>query len=161
MGLGGEKHFHKYHRLLSLVRWSLLKAAKTLLLLLVERFCKASEPLIFGLDETIERRRGERIKARGIYRDPVRSSKSHMVKCSGLRWMCMMLLCKVPWARRVWALPFLSALAPSERYCKEQGKRHKKITDWARQIILQLHRWLSGRLLVVLADSSYAALELL
>lgn len=161
MGLGSEKRFHKYHRVLSLVKWSLLKAGKTLLLLLVQRFYAASEPLVFDLDETIERRRGERIKAKGIYRDPVRSSKSHFVKCSGLRWMCLMLLCRIPWAQRVWALPFLTILAPSERYCVEQGRQHKKITDWARQMIFQLYRWMKGRTLIVVADSTYAALELL
>jgi hypothetical protein len=41
-----------------------------------------------------------------------------------------MLLCRVGWAQRVWALPFLSVLAPSERYCTQQGKGHKKITQW-------------------------------
>ncbi len=161
MGLGEEKRFHKYHRVLSLVKWSALKASRLLLSLLVKCFCTAEEPLVFGLDETIERRRGEKIKAKGIYRDAVRSSHSHFVKCSGLRWMSLMLLVNIPWAGRIWALPFLSALAPSERYCKEQGKPHKKITDWARQMVFQLHRWLQGRLLVVVADSSYAVLDLL
>lgn len=161
MGLGEEKRFHKYHRVLSGVKWSTLQASRLLLLLLIKCFCTEGEPLVFGLDETIERRRGEKIKAKGIYRDPVRSSHSHFVKCSGLRWMSLMLLVNIPWAGRVWALPFLSALAPSERYCKDQGKPHKKVTDWARQMVFQLHRWLQGRLLVMVADSSYAVLDFL
>lgn len=161
VGLGWEKGFSNYHRFLSRSRWSALKAARILLLLLVETFCAKDEPLIFGIDETIERRRGANIKAKGIYRDPVRSSRSHFVKCSGLRWMCVMLLPPITWAQRVWALPFLSALAPSERYCKEQKQRHKKITDWARQLLLLLARWLPGRKIIVTADSSYSALELL
>lgn len=161
MGLGEEKRFHKYHRVLSLVKWSTRKGSRLLLSLLVKCFCTAEEPLVFGIDETIERRRGEKIKAKGIYRDAVRSSHSHFVKCSGLRWMSMMLLTSIPWAGRVWALPFLSALAPSQRYCEQQGKPHKKIADWARQMVFQLHRWLQGRLLVVVADSSYAVLDLL
>jgi hypothetical protein len=160
MGLQDEKRFHKYHRVLSLVKWSLLKAAKTLLLLLVNRFCDPDQPIVLGIDETIERRRGDHIKAKGIYRDPVRSSKSHFVKCSGLRWVCLMLLTKIPWAARVWALPFLCALAPSERYHQQQGKKHKTITDWARQMILLVHRWLKRRIVIV-ADSTYAAIELL
>jgi len=110
---------------------------------------------------TIERRRGAKIAAKGIYRDPVRSSKEHFVKTSGLRWVCMMLLTPIPWAKRVWALPFLSVLAPSERYSEHRKRRHKKITDWGRQMIRQLRRWLPGRYLVVVADSSYAVLELL
>ena len=66
----------------------------------------------------------------------------------------------IPWVKRVWALPFLTVLAPSEGY-NEQHRRHKKITDWGRQMIRQLRRWLPGRSLVVVADSSYAVLELL
>jgi len=161
MGLSDEKRFHKYHRVLSLVKWSMLQASRILLDLLIKYFYTEDEPLVFGIDETIERRRGTQIKARGIYRDPVRSSHSHFVKCSGLRWVCLTLLCKIPWAGRIWALPFLTALAPSERFCKEQGKPHKKITDWARQMIFQLHRWVKGRTLIIVADSTYAALELL
>lgn len=160
-GLGSEKAFCKYHRFLSRARWSGLKAARILLKLLIEDFCKPDGPLVFGLDETIGRRRGSKVKAKGIYRDPVRSSHSHFVKCSGLRWMCLMLLCPVSWAGRAWALPFLTVLAPSERYCKEQGKKHKKTTDWARQMTRLASRWTAGRKVVVVADSSYSALGLL
>jgi DDE superfamily endonuclease len=80
------------------------------------------------------------------------------VKSSGLRWVCLMLLVPVPWARRVWALPFLSVLAPSERYYADRGKRHKKITDWARQSLLLLRRWWPQREIVAVADSAYASL---
>ncbi|MFC7556680.1 transposase [Pseudoroseomonas wenyumeiae] len=118
-------------------------------------------PVILGIDDTIERRRGKRIAAIGIYRDPVRSSHGHFVKASGLRWVSLMLLAPVPWAGRVWALPFLSALAPSERFCRERGQRHKKLTDWARQLILQARRWLPERDIVLIGDNGFAALELL
>lgn len=154
MGMRDDPGFHKYHRVLSRVKWSSLKVSVILLDLLVKCFGKAGEPLVFGIDETIERRRGEKIKAKGIYRDAVRSSHSHFVKCSGLRWISMMLLCKIRWADRIWALPFLTALAPSERYCSEHGRHHKKITAWVRQMIFQLRRWLPNRSLVVVADSS-------
>ena len=117
--------------------------------------------MIVGIDDTIERRWGPKIKARGIYRDPVRSSRGHFVKVSGLRWLCVMLLAPVPWADCVWALPFLTVLAPSERYATGRGKRHKKLTDWARQALLLTARWLPGRRLIVVADSSFAAIGLL
>ena len=160
-GLTTEAHFHKYHRVLSLVKWSALKGAKLLLYLLIQCFTASQQPLVFGIDETIKRRSGKKIRSKGIYRDPVRSSQGHFVKCSGLRWMCMMLLTPVGWAERVWALPFLSVLAPSERYCSESGKRHKKITRWARQMIVLLKRWLPDRVLIIVTDSTYAVLELL
>ncbi len=97
----------------------------------------------------------------GIYRAPVRSSHGHFVKASELRWLSLMLLVNIPWAGCAWALPFLTVLAPSEWYDHERGHRHKCLTDWARQMLKQLRRWLPHRQLMVVADSSFAALELL
>jgi len=94
----------------------------------------------------------------GIYRDPVRCD-SHLVKASGLRWLSLMLLVPIPWAQRVWALPFLTVLAPSQRYHEQRNHRHKQLTDWARQMIRQVRRWLPRRTMVVVADSSFAALN--
>ena len=117
--------------------------------------------MVVGLDDTIERRRGACIRAKGIYRDPVRSSHGHFVKASGLRWLSIMRLAPIPWAGCVWGLPVLTVLAPSERDAAEQGKRHKKLTDWGRQALLQVARWLPGRRVVAVADSSFSAIALL
>ncbi len=160
MGLGQEKHFQNYHRVLNRAVWSSLEASRVLLGMLVNSFAPFG-PIVIGLDDTVERRRGANIKAKGIYRDPVRSSHSHMVKASGLRWLSLMLLAPVPWAGRAWALPFFTVLAPSERFYKDKMHKHKKLTDWARQVLFQLRKWLPGRMLVVVADSSYAVIELL
>jgi len=46
---------------------------------------------------------------------PVRSSEGHFVKACGLRWLPAMLLLPLPWAPRVWALPFLTVPMPSQR----------------------------------------------
>ena len=160
VGLGRQPAWHKYHRVLSRVKWSARAASRLLLGQLVSTFLPAG-PLVFGLDETLERRWGPRIAARGIYRDAVRSSGAHLVKCSGLRWLCVCLLTPLPWAARVWALPVLTVLAPSAGWATAQGRRHKKVTDWARQAVLQLARWLPGRRLICLGDSGYAVLDLL
>jgi hypothetical protein len=160
MGLDREKRFHRYHRVLSRARWSSLEASRILLGLLLEAFVGRG-PLILGLDKTLERRYGKKISARGVYRDPVRSTHEHFVKSSGLRWVCVMLLVEVPWASRVWALPFLSALAPSERYAARRGRRHKKITEWAWQLLLVVRRWYPQREIVAVADRAYASLKLL
>ncbi|NTU79257.1 MAG: transposase [Chloroflexales bacterium] len=161
MGLSDEHQFQNYHRVLNRAVWSPRAVSRVLLRPLVSAFVPPEAPIVLGLADHIERRRGVKIKARGIYRDAVRSSKSFFVKTSGLRWLCMMLLVPIPWAQRVWALPFLSVLAASERYHQERGQRHKTLIDWARQMITQVRRWLPDRLLVVVADSTYAALELL
>ena len=115
MGLSQERNYGLYHQVLSRAVWSGLEVSAILLRLLIKTFDRGG-PLVFGIDETIERRRGEKIATKGIYRDPVRSSKSHFVKASGLRWISVMWLTRIPWAQRIWALPFLTALAPSERY---------------------------------------------
>ena len=161
MGLSDDTSFARYHHVLNRAGWSPLQLSRVLLSLLVQYLDGGDGPLVFGIDETLERRRGRRIKAKGIYRDAVRSSASHFVKASGLRWVSLMLLTTIPWADRTWALPVLTALAPSERYYQQLGRTHKKLTDWARQMIVQLRRWLPNRPLVIVADSSYAALDLL
>jgi hypothetical protein len=158
VGLGNEKHFQNYPRVLNRARWSGRAASRILLGLLVQTFAP-SGPLLVGLDDTIERRWGKKIQARGIYRDPVRSSRSHFVKTSGLRWLSLMLLVEIPWAGRVWALPFFTVLAPSERYHQKRHKRHKTLVNWGKQMLLQLRRWIPERPLVLVVDSGYAALE--
>jgi hypothetical protein len=161
MGLRSVAQFQNYHRVLNRARWSSYALSRILLRLLIQAFVRAEGVVVVGLDETRERRRGGKIAAKGIYRDPVRSSKEFFVKTSGLRWVSMQLLVIIAWANRIWALPFLTVLAPSERYHQERAKRHKTLTDWGRQMILQLRRWLPTRQLVVVADSTYAVLELL
>src|ERR687885_1802511 len=161
LGLHHEVHFQTYHRVLNRATWSSRAVSHLLLLLLLRAFVPDEAPVVVGIDETVERRRGPKITARGIYRDPVRSSKEHFVKTSGLRWVSMHLLAPIPWIGRVWALPFLTVLAPSERYHAERGKRHTKVHVWGRQLIVQLRRWLPARTLVVVADSTYAVIELL
>ena len=119
-GLSRERRFVNYHRVLNRAAWSGRAAAQVLLGLLPDAFLPAG-PVLLGLDDTIERRRGKRISAKGIYRDPVRSSHGHFVKASGLRWLSLMLLVSIPWVGRVWALPFLTALAPRSATAANAG----------------------------------------
>src|ERR671928_1892989 len=161
MGLSQERQFQNYHRVLNRAKWSSRTLSRILLRLLVRTFVALDQPVVLGLDDHIERRRGAKIAAKGIYRDPVRSSKGHFVKASGLRWVSLQLLAAVPWAQRVWALPFFTVLAPSERYHQERGQRHKTLPDWGRQMLLQLRRWLPDRAVIAVADSTYAAMDLL
>src|SRR5881227_3539836 len=160
MALDQVPHFTNFHRVLNRNQWSSRWVARCLFRLLVNTFVP-NGPVVIGLDDTIERRWGRKIKARGIYRDPVRSSHGHLVKASGLRWLSLMLLPEIPWAGRVWGLPFLTALAPSERYASERDRPHKKLTHRGRQVLLQAARWLPGRKIIAVADSSFAAIDLL
>jgi len=160
MGMADQPGFSRYHEVLSRARWDARELSRRLLLHLLAVLCPTGE-VVFAVDDTIERRWGAKIKARGIYRDPVRSSRGQFVKTSGLRWLCLAVVLPIPFAARRWALPFLTVLAPSARWSEAQGKRHKTLTDFARQAILQSKRWLADRRVVVVADSSFAALELI
>ena len=161
MGRSGDRNYARYHHVLNRAVWSSLEVSQVLLRLLLRHLDHGDGPLVFGIDETLERRQGPQISALGVYRDAVRSSRSYVVKASGLRWVSLMWLGHIPWAGRRWALPFLTVLAPSERYYRQRGRRHKKLTGWARQMVLQLRRWLPSRPLVLVGDSGYAVLDLL
>jgi hypothetical protein len=161
LGRERDPDFCTFHRILNRAAWSSRAAAGRLLLLLISVFVPSGAPVVIGLDDTIERRWGPKISARGIYRDPVRSSKGHFVKASGLRWLSAMLLVRVPWADRIMALPFLTLLAPSKRFYAGTSRPPKTLLDWARQAALQIHRWLPDRYIVLVADSAFAAVEFL
>jgi hypothetical protein len=160
MGLSEEEHFQHFHRVLNRVKWSPIKASRRLLLTLIAAFAP-SGPLVMALDDTIERRRGPKITARAVYRDPVQSSHKNLVKTSGLRWLCLMLVVPIPWARRYWALPFCTALAPSKNYYLRRNRQPCKLTDRARQMLLMVRRWLPDRAIVVVADNTFSVIELL
>src|SRR4051795_1642808 len=157
MGLGQERHFTNYHRVLNRDVWSCLAAGQILLGLIVA-LIPSHWPIALAADDTIERRGGRRIKARGCYRDAVRSSRKHVVKCFGLRWIALMILVPVPFSSRIWALPALTALSWPEGAGRRRG--HKTSIDWARQMVLQVRRWLPERELILVVDGGFAAVKL-
>lgn len=172
MGLSQEERFTNYHRVLNRAVWSACMGSRILLGLLIA-LLPAGIPLVLAADDTVERRSGKKIKGIGCYRDAVRSTKKHVVRCFGLKWVCMMLIVPVPWSSRVWAMPFLTALCEpeaKEKKSRARGKkqdkakgskrRHKTSVDWVRQMIKQVHRWHPTRLLVLVVDGAFAAVSL-
>ncbi len=160
VGLSDQPTFQTYHRVLNRCAWSPLAGSRRLLALLVDHVVPAG-PLVLGLDDTIERRRGDHIAAQGIYRDPVRSTQGHFVKASGLRWLSLMLLAPIPWADRTWALPFLSVLCPSQRYYTQRGRTPRTLLERGQTMLRLVARWLPTRRLIVVADASFAAVGFL
>ena len=158
MGLTWERRFTNYHRVLNRAQWSALQASKILLGVLVLVLVPPGAAIVLGADDTVERRSGRQIKAKGCYRDAVRSSKKHVVRCFGLKWVSLMLLVPVPWARRVWGLPFLTALCWPAK--SPHPRRHKTSVDWVRQMMKQVRCWLPKRLLVLVVDGGFAAVAL-
>ncbi len=138
--------------------WSTLHASQILLGLIVATLPVGST-IVLGADDTVERRTGRKIKALGCYRDGVRSTRKHVVRCFGLKWVSMQVLVAVPWSTRVWALPFLSALCwPKDKSGKR--RRHKTGVDLVRQMMCQVRRWLPERMIVMVVDGGFAAVSL-
>jgi hypothetical protein len=160
MSKSQDAHFQNDPRVLHRAAWSSLAAGQRLLGVLISAFALRGT-LVLGLEETIERRRGDRSAAQGMYRAPVRASPAHFVTASGWRWLSLMLLGPRPWTTRVGALPFLTGWCPSQRYDEQRGRAHRQLTERARQMGLLVARGWPGRDLVVTAASSVAALELL
>jgi DDE superfamily endonuclease len=158
MGLAAERHFTNYHRVLNRATWSARQGSRILLGLLIALLVPSEATIVLGADDTVERRSGRKIAAKGCYRDAVRSTKKHVIHCFGLKWVSMMLLVPVPWSRRVWALPFLTVLCwPAEQSGR---RRHKTSIDWVRQMLKQVRRWVPDRGLVLVVDGGFAAVSL-
>lgn len=159
MDLREEKNYSKFHRVLNQASWSGLVLSKILFGMLI-KILPESWPIIIAVDETLERRRGKEIKAKGPYRDAVNSSQKYVVICFGLKWECMTLIVKLPWCKRPWALPFLTILSPSKTADDESKRRHKTSIDWTKQMVKLVSRWLRGASWVLLGDGAYACMAL-
>lgn len=160
MGLGNDKDFSNYHRVLNRDRWSPWVVSKILLGLIVMFFLPAGVPLILVIDETLERRRGKEIKYKGWFRDPILSTKKRVVKALGIRWICLAVLAPVPWSQRIWALPFMTIPALGKKTSARLNKPHRTIVQWAEFMIEKVRRWQPDREITLVGDGRYAAIVL-
>jgi hypothetical protein len=160
VGLQEAQHFTNYHRVLNRARWSPWVVSKLLLDLILRVALPEGAPLLLVVDETLERRRGQKIQYKGWFRDPVRSTKRQVVKALGLRWICLAILVPVPWSQRMWALPFMTVLALGEQTSVRLGKRHRTLVNWAAHMLDKVHRWQPERKITLVGDGSYAAVVL-
>jgi hypothetical protein len=186
VGLSSERHFQNYHRVLNRAKWNAVQCGRVLLGLLVLLIAR-DDTIVFGADDTVERRKGKKIRALGTYRDAVRSTKKHIVTCFGLKWVSMAMMVRLPWSKRVWALPFLTALCRGQlkgqprkesRYRnrrpaarkKPMGEKfiatgktprqHKSTIDVLMILIRLVNRWIPDRTKVLVVDGGYAAIKL-
>lgn len=160
MGLGDDVHFTNYHRLLNRDRWSPWVLSKILLGLIIMVFLPEGAPLLLLIDETLERRKGKKIKYKGWFRDPLRSTANHVSKSLGIRWVCLTILVSVPWSQRPWALPFMTVPALGEKTSAKLGKRHRTVVGWAKVMIGKVRRWQPEREIILVGDGRYAAVPL-
>ena len=158
IGLSQESGFSKYHRILNSLDWSAKRGSAILLKMLLKIVGK-ERPVVL-IDETLERRKGKKIRAKGYYRDAVRSSRSQVVNTTGLKWLVMALSFRFNFAKRAFALPFFTVLEPSEKSTKKQGKRHKTTLDWSVQMVMQLVRWAPAIPFILVGDGGFACAKL-
>jgi hypothetical protein len=158
MGLAMEHRCTNDHRVLNRATWSARQGSRMLGGWLVARLVAPGVPLVLGADATVERRSGRRMMAKGCDREAGRSSHTQVIRCFGLTGVVMMLGVPVPWARRVWAVPFLTAWCRPAK--TSQRRRQKTSSDWVRQMGQQVRRWWPTQRLVLVVDGGLAAVSL-
>lgn len=160
VGLQQHKQWAKYHHLLNRASWSGLRVSRLLLQLLVTTFVATRATVDLVIDETLERRWGRKITKRGHWRDSLASSKGLNVSTSGLRWLVLAVVVKLPWSRHYWALPCLSVLLTTPKVSQQVGQRHKTVAQVAGQLAQWVRRVLSGRRIKLIGDGAYSVIEL-
>lgn len=160
VGLQQDKRWAKYHHLLNRASWSGLGVSQLLLRLLVSTFVASGVTVDLVIDETLERRWGRKISQRGYWRDSLASSKGRNVSTSGLRWLVLAVVVKLPWSRQYWALPCLSVLLTTPKVSQQLGKRHKTVAQVSGQMVQWARRVLPGRRIKLIGDGAYSVIEL-
>jgi hypothetical protein len=160
MGLSDEKRFEKYHRVLNRDRWSPGILSKVLLDLIIQFCLPAGAPLLLVVDETLERRWGPKIRYKGWFRDPIRSTANKVTQALGIRWVVLAILVPVPWGERLWALPFMTLPTRSPKTSAKLNRRHRTLVGWADAMIQKVRRWQPEREIILVGDGAYAAVPL-
>jgi hypothetical protein len=160
MGLADDKHFTNYHRVLNRAKWSPWVLSKILLRLIILLCLPPGVPLLLVIDETLERRWGRKIKYKGWFRDPIRSTVSKVNQALGIRWIVLAVVVPVPWSNRWWALPFMTLPTLAPQTSARLNKRHRTLVGWADVMIQKVRRWHPEREIILVGDGSYAAVAL-
>lgn len=162
MGLRDAKGFTNYHRALNRAKWCPRVLSQLLLGLIVATCLSPDAVLCIVVDETLERRQGRKIKNKGWFRDPIRSTAQHVNYALGIRWIVMAVLAPVPWSPRLWALPFLAVPARSPKTAAKLGKKsHFPLIRWTEKMIGWVREWQPERDIMLVGDGSYAAIALI
>ena len=160
VGLGDERRFTTYHRVLNRGVWSALVLSRLLLDLLVRTFLAPDAPIELVVDGTLERRRGRKLAWKGRFHDAARSQSGHVVTSDGIHWVCVTLLAPVPWCRRRWALPFLTIPTFTPATSAKLGKPHRTALERTEVLVRLIRRWQPHRTIQIVGDSGFAVVRL-
>jgi hypothetical protein len=160
VGLLHDQHFTNYHRVLNRDHWSPWVLSKILLGLIIGLCLMPDMPVILIIDDTLERRRGRKIRYKGTFYDAVRATVCKVGISLGIRWVCLAVLVPVPWSPRLWALPFMVVPALSAKTSAQLQKPERSPVDWAGFMVDRVRRWQPDREIRMIGDGGYAAIEL-
>jgi len=161
MGLQDDAQFSKYHHVFNRAKWSPWVLSKLLLDLLIKSCVPPGVALVLAIDDTLERRWGPKIKYKGWFRDPIRSTVKHVSTSLGLRWLCVALVVSVPWSGRPWALPFILVPTLAPGTSQKLGKQHRTLLEWAELLVVKIRRWQPERSIILVGDGAFASMPLL
>lgn len=143
-----------YHAFFSRDRWSPWTLARCLAATVLT--CFGPQGVVeLATDDTVTEHPGDKVYGKACHRDPVRSTHSFTAYRWGHKWVALVVLVKVPWSTRRWALPLLVALY---RPPGPTG-RHKTPAQRARQLLRVLMRWFPDQRFVCSGDGGYGSHE--
>jgi hypothetical protein len=157
LGMSGERAFANYHHVLSRCNWNGLQGSKILFSMLLPL---TKGEILLIVDEHLERRRGKNIKSKDIYRDPVASSKSWLVKCFGIKWVVLSVGVYFPWSKRCFALPFFCVPKKPSEHSACKGRNCRTGIDLLCQMLCQVRRWYPNLSFTLVGDGEYAKVKL-
>src|SRR4051812_25493168 len=149
VGLGEERRFTTYHRVLNRDVWSALVLSQLLLDLLVRTLLAPDAPLELVVDGTLERRRGRKLAWKGRFHDAARSQAGHVVTSDAIHGVGVMRLARVPWCRRRWALPFLTIPTFTPAISAKLGKPPRTAPERTEVLVRLIRRWQPHRTIQV------------
>jgi DDE superfamily endonuclease len=148
--VSGRLHWEAFHRFFSRAVWDPDALGRTLLRLL--------QPLLdvvieIAVDDTVCRKRGHHVFGTSMHVDAVTSTRKRRNLVRGHCWVELVVVVRVPWSKRVWAVPLLSRLYVGKR---EAGATYQTKGALARTMIETVLAWLPPTTRVrLLLDSGY------
>jgi DDE superfamily endonuclease len=159
LGASAPGHPSSYHRVFCRRRWSSWRLAQGLAHWVFDHLVPEGRVLLAG-DDTVDGHKGAKVFGKGCHRDPVRSTHSLTVFRWGHKWVVLAVLVRLPFTRRLWALPLLVALYRTEKDNAQAGRRHKTPARLLRQLCCVLLRWFRPRRFVLSGDGNYGSHEM-
>lgn len=152
-------HPSSYHRVFSCRHWAPWKLGYALAYCILHYLVR-EDVVYLTVDDTVDEHRGKRVYGKACHRDAVRSTHSYTTYRWGHKWVVLAILVQLPWSKRPWALPVLTALYHSKEWNQKHGRRHKTPPEIARQLLCVLLWWFPERKFILAGDGGFSTHDL-